>query len=130
MTRRPLLLVKAIHFSDPVGEEDLVQNELEFLASPHSRVKESDLALGRSCPADGEAASRVKLLVSRIIYTRFHTKSSVLLRRIKNKNIEAKTQKLIVETLGPLQGKHEVFKDGAIKWRLPLLKSMELEMYV
>ena len=46
MTRRPLLLVKAIHFSDPVGEEDLVQNELEFLASPHSRVKESDLALG------------------------------------------------------------------------------------
>ena len=62
--------------------------------------------------------------------TRFHTKSSVLLRRIKNKNIEAKTQKLIVETLGPLQGKHEVFKDGAIKWRLPLLKSMELEMYV
>ena len=68
-------------------------------------------------------------MVSRIIYTRFHTKSSVLLRRIKNKNIEAKTQKLIVETLGPLQGKHEVFKDGAIKSRLPLLESMELEMY-
>ena len=73
MTRRPLLLVKAIHFSDPVGVEDLVQNELEFLASPHSRVKESDLALGRSCPADGEAASRVKLLVSRIIYTKLHS---------------------------------------------------------
>ena len=90
MTRRPLLLVKAIHFSDPVGEEDLVQNELEFLASPHSRVKESDLALGRSCPADGEAASRVKLLVSRIIYTRFHTKSSVLLRRIKIKTLKPK----------------------------------------
>ena len=53
-----------------------------------------------------------------------------LLRRIKNQNIEAEIQKLIVETLGPLQGKHEVFKDGAIKWRLPLLKSMELEMYV
>ena len=62
--------------------------------------------------------------------TRFHTKSSVLLRRIKNQNIEALIKKLKVETLGPLQGKHEVFKDGAIKWRLPLLKSMELEMYV
>ena len=63
----------------------------------------------------------------RIIYTRFHTKSSNLLRRIKNQNIEAEIQKLIVETLGPLQGKHEVFKDGAIKCRLPLLESMELQ---
>ena len=70
------------------------------------------------------------LYLPRIIYTRFHTKSSVLLRRVKNQNIEAEIQKLIVETLGPLQGKHEVFKDGAIKWRLPLFESMELEMYI
>ena len=69
------------------------------------------------------------LLQARIIYTRFHTKSFILLHSIKNQNIEAEIQKLIVETLGPLQGKHEVFKDGAIKWRLPLLESMELEMY-
>ena len=65
----------------------------------------------------------------RIIYTRFHTKSSVLLRRIKNQNIEAEIRKLIVETLGPLQGKHEVFKDGAIKSSLCLLESMDLEMH-
>ena len=71
----------------------------------------------------------MKHSVSRIIYTRFRTKSAVLLRRIKNQNIEAEIQKLIVETLGPLQGKREVFRDGAIKSRLPLLESMELEMY-
>ena len=35
----------------------------------------------------------------------------------------------LVETLGPLQGKHKVIKDGAIKSRLPLLESMELEMH-
>ena len=45
----------------------------------------------------------------RIIYIRFHTKSAVLLRRIKNQNIEAENQKLMVETLGPLQGRQEVF---------------------
>ena len=50
-------------------------------------------------------------LKARIIYTRFHTKSSVLLRRIKSQNIEAETQKLIVVTLGHLQVKHEVFND-------------------
>ena len=47
-----------------------------------------------------------------MIYTRFHTESAVLLRRIKNQNIEAENQKLMVETLGPLQGKQEVFKEG------------------
>ena len=52
---------------------------------------------------------------TRIIYTRFHTKSTVLLRRIKNQNIEVENQKLMVETLGPLQGRQEVFKDGATK---------------
>ena len=57
----------------------------------------------------------VSLSKTRIIYTRFHTKSAVLLRRIKNQNIEAEIQKLMVETLGPLQGRQEVFKDGATK---------------
>ena len=56
---------------------------------------------------------------ARIIYTRFHTKSAVLLRRIKNQNIEAEIQKLMVETLGPLQGKQEVSKDGATKIKAP-----------
>ena len=35
----------------------------------------------------------------------------------------------MVETLGPLQGTQEVFKDGATKLKLPLLENMELEMY-
>ena len=52
---------------------------------------------------------------ARIIYTRFHTKSAVLLHRIKNQNIEAEIQKLMVETLGPLEGRQKVFKDGATK---------------
>ena len=52
---------------------------------------------------------------SRIIYTRFHTKSAVLLHRIKNQNIEAEIQKLMVETLGPLQGKQEVSKDHSVR---------------
>ena len=59
------------------------------------------------------------LQIARIIYTRFHTKSAVLLRRIKNQNIEAEIQKLMVETLGPLQGKQEVSKDGATKIKAP-----------
>ena len=50
-------------------------------------------------------------LIKDNIYTRFHTKSAVLLRRIKNQNIDAEMKRLIVETLGPLQGRHEVFKD-------------------
>ena len=54
-------------------------------------------------------------LKARIIYTRFHTKLAVLLRRIKNQNIEAEIEKLMVETLGPLQGRQEVFKDGTTK---------------
>ena len=35
----------------------------------------------------------------------------------------------MVETLGPLEGRQEVFKDGATKQKLPLLESMELQMY-
>ena len=64
-----------------------------------------------------------------MIYTRFHTESAVLLHRIKNQNIEAEIRKLMVETLGPLEGRQEVFKDGATKQKLPLLESMELQMY-
>ena len=40
---------------------------------------------------------------------------STLFCRIKNQNIESEIQKLMVETLGPLQGRQEVFKDGATK---------------
>ena len=65
----------------------------------------------------------------RIIYTRFHTKPAVLLRRIQNQNIEAEIKRLIVETLGPLQRRQEVFIDGSTKLKLPLLDSMALEMY-
>ena len=58
---------------------------------------------------------------TRIIYTRFHTKSAVLLRRIKNQNIEAEIQKLMVETLGHLQYKQKVFTEVALGKR-PLLE--------
>ena len=44
---------------------------------------------------------------------------AILLRRIKNQNIEAEIQKLMVETLGPLQGRQEAFKDGATKIKAP-----------
>ena len=65
---------------------------------------------------------------SRIIYIRFWSKSAVLLRRIKYQNIEAEIKRLIVETLGPLQGRQEVFIDGSTKLKLPLLESTALEM--
>ena len=64
----------------------------------------------------------------RIIYARFHTKSAVLLCRIKNQNIEAENQKLMVETLGPLQGKQEVFKEGAIIKSAPYWSFCELHL--
>ena len=67
-------------------------------------------------------------VMSRIICTRFCTIAAVLLRRIKKKNNKAEIKKLIVETLGPLQGRHEVFIDGSTKLKLPLLESMALEM--
>ena len=60
--------------------------------------------------------------------TRFHTKSAVLLRRIKNQNIEAEMQKLMVETLGPLQGKQEVFKEGATFKSAPYWSFCELHL--
>ena len=51
---------------------------------------------------------------SRIIYIRFCTIPTVLLRRIRIQNNEVKIKKLIVETLVPLLLNHEVYIDGAL----------------
>ena len=74
--------------------------------------KDKLVSIGKDL-ADALRILRIWRILSRIIYIRFCSKSAVLLPRIKNQNIEAENKKLIVETLGHLQYKQEVFTEVA-----------------
>ena len=68
------------------------------------------------------------LFSSRIIYTRFHTKSAVLLRRIIKSKYWSRNKTLIVEIFGPLQGNHELFTEDATKKSAPFWSFFELHL--
>ena len=100
--------------------------ELAVAADVYSTWPLTSWPLRRGVAVDANAVGQRGC--PRIIYTRFCSKSAFLLHRIKNENTEADIQKLIAETLGPLQGKQEVFKEGTTFKSAPYWSFCELHL--